>query len=184
MAISCVNCTPSFPTLSASCGRTIEKAGINSIAFVLCSNTTILANPDDLLVWQAAVTSGDAVVIKNVIGGLPAPNDITKRLGACEPESLTGRVWTMSFEDYDFTKSGSPFTPEKLNFYNQIMADPSQYFMFYGECQGLMYQVDTFTFYANPNTPTDNTQNKFFECKAMYQQIAMPTPIQFDLNLV
>lgn len=174
-----------MPALAASCGRTIEKGGINALGFVSCSNTTILNAPSTLGNWTTAIAADEARVVKNMIGSLPYPNDVTVRQGACEPEYLQGRVFKLEAKDFDFTTLTVPsFTPEKLNFYNSIMADPSKYYLYYGECQGYMYLVENFTISVSAVTPSDNTQDKYFQLTISFQQTAVPTAIQFDLNAV
>lgn len=183
MSITCSNCSITLPALAKSCGRDIEKGGVVAFGIVSCSNTTIYANQDDIATWQAAVALDQARVVKNVIAGLPYPSDVTKRLGACEPEYLTGRVFTLDGEDYDYTTVTSPsFSPEKLNFYNDVMADPSKYNLYYTECQGYTYYVPTFTLSVSSVTPNDNTQDKMFAFKFSFQQ--MDVPLAFSFNLL
>lgn len=181
MSTTCTGCTITVPALTDSCGRTIEKGGIVAIGIVSCTNTTIYANPSDTPTWQAAVSANQARVIKNVLGELPYPNDVNKRLGSCEPEALTGRVYNLSIMDYDYTKTTGPLVETKNVFYNTIQQNPSLYNLYYTECQGYTYFVPNFSFMFSSITPDNNTENKNYELKIMFQQIAMPVPFLFNL---
>lgn len=186
MPTTCTGCTVTVPILTESCGRTIEKGGIVALGFVSCSNTDIYGAPTNTTYWSDAQGSvgpnaNTARVIKNVLGGLPYPSDVSKRLGSCEPESVTGRVYTLEYEDYDFTKTTSPLVETKAIFYNTIQADPSKYFLYYTECQGYTYLVPAFSLMFSAITPPNNTENKFYQVKISFQQLTMPVPFVFNL---
>jgi hypothetical protein len=183
MAISCTNCTiPAFD-LNAQCGIITEPGGINCVAFVQCTDSTVYADPTDPTVWATAIAGGTAVVIKNILGMLGDPNDSAKRLTSCTPEQLQGRVWSMDFEDSSFTKEVSPaLIEQKTLLYNDLMKNPAQYYCYYGECQGYMYLVEDFAFFSSMFTPNNNQELKYYKNAVKFQQIEIPTPIDFNLN--
>jgi hypothetical protein len=185
MPLSCSGCSVSVPALSASCGKNKKSGGIPYLAIVACDDATIVATPTDLSVWQAAVTANDARVIKGLLGELVDPSDTMKRIGSCDPETLLGRAWTLNFEDYDFTETGtSPVVFEKEAFYNAIQADPSKYNLYFGTCDGRMWQVPNFTLKMNVVIPNTNTDARYMKVQVMFQGLTMGNQYIFDLGTV
>lgn len=185
MPLSCSGCSVSVPALSASCGKNKKSGGIPYLAIVACDDATIAATPTDLSVWQAAVTANDARVIKGLLGELVDPNNNAKIIDSCLPETLLGRSWTLNFEDYDFTETGtSPVVFEKEAFYNAIQADPSKYNLYYGSCDGRMWQVPNFTLMMNVVIPNTNTDARYMKITIMFNGQTMGNQYIFDLGTV
>jgi hypothetical protein len=182
--LTCPGCSVSVPTLSASCGKNKKTGGIPYLAIVACDDTTIAAAPTTLSVWTAAVAANDARVIKGLLGELQDPSNTTKRIGSCDPETLLGRAWTLNFEDYDFTETGSPLTFEKEVFYNTIQTDPSKYNLYFGTCDGRMWQVPNFTLMMNVIIPNTNTDARYMKVTVMFQGLTMGNQYIFDLGTV
>lgn len=185
MPISCAGCSVTVPTLPASCGQNKKPGGIPYFAIVACDDATIIADPDDLSVWQAAVTANDARVVKNLLGSLPTPANTTRRTNSCAPEALLGKVWTLNLQDYDFTETGtSPVVYDKENFWNDIQNNPGKYYAFYGSCDGRMWLITDFTLMMNVEVPDNNADTRFMNIQVMWQGNTMGTQYVFDLGKV
>jgi hypothetical protein len=185
MPLSCSGCTVAVPALSASCGINKKPGGIPYLAFVACDDTTILATPTDLSVWQAAVTANNARVIKGLLGSLPEPSINEVRMQSCNAEQLTGKTWTLNIMDYDFLETGtSPVVFEKEAFYNSIQNNPNVYNLYYGSCDGRMWRVENFTLVMNPVTPDNNQESKHMAVTIKFTGLTQGTQFVFDLGTV
>jgi len=182
MPLTCTGCSVSVPTLSASCGKNKKPGGLPYLAIVACDYT--FADIEDLAEWASAIAANDARVVKGLLGSLSDPSNTTKRIGSCDPETLLGRVWTLNFQDYNFTESGSPLVFEKEVFYNDVQADPSKYYLVYGSCDGRSWLVENFTLMMNVNVPDNNQDARFMNVQVMYQGLTMGTQYILDLGLV
>jgi hypothetical protein len=139
---------------------------------------------EDLAEWATAIAANDARVVKGLLGSLSDPSNTTKRIGSCDPETLLGRVWTLNFQDYNFTETGNPLVFEKEAFYNDVQADPSKYYLVYGSCDGRSWLVPNFTLMMNVNVPDNNQDARFMNVQVMYQGLTMGTQYVLDLGLV
>lgn len=182
MALTCTGCSVSVPTLPASCGQSTKPGGIPVLAFVACDYTFTL--PTDPAEWATAIAANNARVIKNLVGSLGDPSNTTKRLQSCAPEAVTGKVHTLSITDHNFIETGTPLVFDKENFYNAIQADPSQYYLFYGTCDGRMYRVNDFSLMMNVNIPDNNQELRFMNVQIMFQGLTQGTQFVFDLRTV
>lgn len=184
MPTTCTGCSVTVPTLAASCGQNKKPGGIPYLAFVACDDATIIADPIDLAVWQAAVTANDARVVKNLLGELPKANASMKRFQSCFPEGLQGKNYTLNVQDYDFQESGSPLVADKENFYNTIQADPTKYNLYYGSCDGRMWLVPNFVLVMDVVVPNNNVESRYMDINIMFQGQTMGTQYIFDLGTV
>jgi hypothetical protein len=184
MPLACSGCSVTVPALSASCGQNKKPGGIPYLGFVACDDSTILAAPTDLAVWQAAVTANNARVIKGLLGSLPEPSVTEVRMNSCSAEQVTGKTWTLNIMDYDFTEAGSPLVFEKELFYNTIQANPGLYNLYYGSCDGRIWRVDNFTLVMNPVTPDNNQESKHMAVTIKFTGLTQGTQFIFDLGTV
>lgn len=182
MPLTCTGCSVSVPTLSASCGKNKKQGGLPYLAIVACDYT--FTNPTDPAEWASAISANNARVVKGLLGSLADPSNTTKRIGSCDPETLLGRVWTLNFQDYNFTETGSPLVFEKEAFYNDIQADPSKYYLYFGSCDGRMWLVSDFTLMMNVIVPDNNQDARYMNVQVMYQGLTMGTQYVFDLGQV
>lgn len=182
MALTCTGCSVSVPALSASCGQSTKPGGIVALGFVACDY--VFTSPVDASEWASAISANDARVIKNILGSMPDPSNTTKRIASCSAEQLTGKTWTMNVQDHSFIEAGTPLVYEKEAFYNTIQANPSQYYLFYGTCDGRMYRVDDFTLMMNVNIPDNNQELRYMNVQINFVGATQGTQFVFDLRTV
>ena len=185
MPQTCAGCTVTIPTLPATCAITKTLAGINAMGIVSCSNTTIAALPDDITVWQAAVTANEARVVKLLLGEQPDPNDNMKRLTSCFAEEIIGRTNVINIEDYDMSfTAGTPNVYDKWLFYNDVMANASTYNVYWTDCNGRSYYAENVTITVHEVKANNSTELSYFKVKIAYLGIPMAVPFDLNLNAV
>lgn len=182
MALTCTGCSVTVPTLSASCGQSTKPGGIVAIGIVACDY--VFTNPTDGAEWTTAIGANDARVIKNLLGSMPDPSNTSKRIASCSAEQLTGKTWTINLLDHNFIETGSPLVYEKEAFYNDIQNNPSQYYLFYGTCDGRMYRVEDFTLMMNVNIPDNSQELRFMNVQINFIGKTQGTQFVFDLRTV
>lgn len=110
--MSLCNCVPVVPTFTPDCKRSQKAAGIDVLYFQLCSYQ--FTDITDIAEWQAAVISGNIVLIPHLKATRPAPTETTDT-DAFGGDYTTGEIYLLSVTDADMPYDPAVTAPSVLS---------------------------------------------------------------------
>lgn len=183
MAICASSCVVTVPTRPTGCGVTTRQGGIKALAFIVCDYT--FTDIEDAAEWATAITAGNVVLTKELMGELPRASPNKKRVSSCSAERTIGYTRTVAFVDYNTDPNWNGATPTVLDttFWNTLLANPNKYKFGYYTCDGTFYgPVNDFTIDVSNVIPPDNTDVQRWEGTIEFNSLTNLAPVLVDLN--
>jgi len=177
MAICSTSCAPTLPTpYSTGCSIVPRKGGIKRFIFTKCDFE--IAEPETRASWDTALQDGDAVMSGLIVGQKPKGSFTKKRFASCAPEATTGATKTITFQDYN-----SSATCLIWDFWNDILAAPSKYLLWYQLCDNSLYgPINSFDLELDEVHEDTSEGNSFFDGTITFQGSEMICPVNVDLD--
>lgn len=160
MRSSCIVCSvdnpaPDFPTFVAGLnnGMKLVRGGISWLAFMKCE--VIFTDITDVTEWNAKITAGDIVIIKDCnLTASKATEATTTVVGSCRNTVVTDRNHTITIADISDNTDYDRFT-----FWEFMQENPNSYQVAYATCDDVLFPFNYVQ--INPNFNQDESTEGF-----------------------
>ena len=163
------------PFLPDSCVKTIVDGGINTLIVANCAaewpelpedyhelspEDQLLARIAYLTVVAALVTAGEVIMVNNLLGEKPAPDNTTIRTESCKAEMVLNKTFNINFQHF-YTDATDK---SEYDFWNDFNSNIDRYKIAWVGCDGFIRGwLPNPTIYAHNVVPQTKEEKAFWE---------------------